>query len=123
MPLGVGKHHWRQASSPQSSWLDEFNLDQIIPISNLEKDLRKIINGYSVPCQELKVKNMNKHSDWQHFYCKESKHLVEFLYQKDFAYHPFLDFEVPKKRCTLLPEEAELPWRMRSKILGLHNGL
>lgn len=123
MPLGLGKHHWRQASNPQSMWLDEFNLDQIISISNLEKSLNQILQDFSCSPVQLAVKNSNKYSHWQSFYCKESKQLVESLYDKDFAYHPFLDFDVPQRRTTLLPEEFELPNRIRSRVLGLFNGL
>lgn len=118
MPLGLGKLHWRQASNPQSKWLQEFDLDQIIPMAMLERSLQQIIQQYSSFSIDLITKNVNNHSSWQDFYCKESKQLVEYLYEEDFFDFPFLNFGVPQKRSSLLPDELELSHRLGPKIFG-----
>ena len=122
MPLGLGKLHWRQASNPQSAWFNELRIDQIIPLTNLEYSLHRLIHFNSSTQQEIITKNANKHTVWHRFYCKQSKQLVENLYQDDFKYSSFLDFDVPEKRLDLLEEEIELSSRFRSRIFQTIRG-
>ena len=123
MPLGLGKLHWRQASNPQSVWLNELQIDQLIPLANLERSLHRIIYANSAICPKIIAKNVSNHTAWRKFYCKESKQLVESLYKDDFTYYPLLDFDVPLKRSFLLDEELELPTRLRPRIFQTIRGL
>ena len=75
--------------------------------------------SYSPVLHPIPFKNVNKHTYWQNFYCRESKFLVESLYCDDFAYHPLLNFDVPSKRTKLLPEEYELSHRFFAKALKI----
>ena len=120
LPLGVGKRHWLQMANPQTAWLNEYKLDNIIPIANLKESLIELKQHFNSHNCLIDNRNINPHSDWQHFYCKESKQLVEFLYQQDFdqlQHYDKLDFDVPDHRDYLLKDEYELPFRLRSKLL------
>ena len=123
LPLGIGQTQWRQTANPQSAWLNECNIDLMIPISKLKESLNQLFFRFTSHESESPIfdSNVNPHSDWRQFYCKQSKQLVEFLYQQDFdqlQHYDRLDFDVPDRRDYLLQDEYELPSRLRSKILN-----
>lgn len=125
-PLGTGRVHWRQFSSPQSHWIYDHPIDSLIPIHELEQHLADIIDIYSPnPAQpNLINKNRRENRAWQDFYCEESKHLVETLYACDFkliSTFPYKEFNVPKKRENLLPEEEEIPLRLKNRLKKIYN--
>ncbi len=120
LPLDVGKYHWRQFSNPQSIWLNEYPLDQVIPLQNLEVSLNELCYRFTLRHSSFSIVNTNPHNEWKTFYCRDSKQLVEFLYERDFnelEHFNVFEFDVPDKRTFLLTDEYELPSRMRSRAI------
>jgi hypothetical protein len=71
--------------NPQVRWIENINIDFIGKFESLDKDFNIILKTLNLPPLELPHHNITSHKHFSHYYCTESKNIIENFYRKDFT--------------------------------------
>ena len=82
---------WSQCN-PQVRWIENLKMDFIGKFESLEKDFNKILLDLNFPPIDLPHYNITSHEHYAHYYCQESREIIENFYRNDFSYFGY-DFE------------------------------
>lgn len=82
---------WSQCN-PQARWVENLKMDYIGKFESLEKDFNKILLDLDLPPIDLPHHNITSHEHYSHYYCQESREIIEHFYRKDFSYFGY-EFE------------------------------
>lgn len=78
--------------NPQVNWLENINADFVGRFENLETDINKLAKILDIDIVEkIPQRNRSHRKNYESYYCKESKQIIEDLYAKDFQY---LDYKI-----------------------------
>lgn len=72
--------------NPQVKWIENLEMDFIGRFESLEADFNKILKDLELPPVDLPHHNISSHEHFSHYYCQESKEIVEKFYRKDFIH-------------------------------------
>ena len=72
--------------NPQVRWIENLEMDFIGRFESLEADFNKILKDLKLPPVDLPHHNITSHEHFSHYYCQESKEIVENYYRKDFIH-------------------------------------
>ena len=70
--------------NPQVKWIENTKIDFIGKFESLEKDFNKILYELKLPRVNLPHQNITSHEHFSHYYCQESKEIIQNFYRRDF---------------------------------------
>ena len=65
-------------------WIENTKIDFMGKFESLEEDFNRILNDLKLPPVELPHHNITSHKHFSHYYCQESKEIIQNFYHRDF---------------------------------------
>jgi hypothetical protein len=83
-PIGLYNVQGLSQCNPQVRWIENTRLDYIGKVESLSEDTGEILTRLGLPQTSIPVRNATNHHHYTHYYCKESRQIIEELYKEDF---------------------------------------
>jgi hypothetical protein len=83
-PIGLYNLDGISQCNPQVRWVEKINMDFVGKLENIGDDMKFVFSELGIRERKVPHKNITAHADYQSYYCKESKTIIEDFYREDF---------------------------------------
>lgn len=90
--IGLYNSNGLSQCNPQIKWVENNSIDYYGKVETLEDDLNKILSALDLPPASPPHANSTSHMNSREYYCRESKNIIEMIYEKDFQFFGY-DFK------------------------------
>lgn len=83
-PIGTFNARGWSQFNPQQKWMERLSLDFVGRFESLDADLDRLFRALGLPGRALPKLNQSSRRPYAHYFCAESKALIEHFYAEDF---------------------------------------
>lgn len=103
-PIGLYNSFNLSQCNPQIRWFENITMDYIGKIESIDEDVRAIWSTLGLSFDLITHDNKSRHSNYQEYYCCQSKKIVQDFYKEDFREFGYSE-ELLVDSCAL-PQES-----------------